>query len=347
MNLLDETRLVDFLEAVYALELSDQDWLTRTLEAFAGVCGPQHDYEGLFYDASNVDDLKRWNYCRPQPMPPGLMSQKDVFVKLTGPEFVRATFRALSVGSGRRAAHRYIEPVLRERERNGWGDFFYVNALDPSGIGCTLTLNSREPEIVTQASDLAIFRRLASHLGAAFRCRRRLAQAIASPKGPSMAPEAIVDPNGRVLHAEGAASSQTARQRIQDAVTSIESARTRSARRRGSEALERWHPLTSARWTLVDSFEESGKRYVVARENRAEAEGFAAFTDRERQVVVHAALGMTNKEIAYALGISDATVRVLMARAASRLGVHTRKALLDHATLRELRPTVEAAPLHG
>ncbi len=35
---LDETRLLDFLEAVYALELTDQDWLTRALQALAAVC---------------------------------------------------------------------------------------------------------------------------------------------------------------------------------------------------------------------------------------------------------------------------------------------------------------------
>ncbi len=100
-----------------------------------------HDYEGLYYDASDVQDLKRWNHRRLQPTPPGLLSQQKIFHQLTGPDFVRATFRSLSVGSGSRAAHRYIEPVLRERERNGWGDFFYLNGLDPSGIGCVLGIS--------------------------------------------------------------------------------------------------------------------------------------------------------------------------------------------------------------
>ena len=344
MRRLDETRLLDFVEAVYALELTDDAWLTRGLEALATVCGPEHDYEGLFYDASNVEELKRWNHRRLQPTPPGLLSQQKIFQQLTGPDFVRATFRSLSVGCGSRAAHRYIEPVLRERARNGWGDFFYLNGLDPSGVGCVLTLNCRQPEFTLEAGELAIFRRLATHLSAAFRCRRRLAEASANRAGTAPAPEAVLDADGRVLHAEGAASGKLAQQRIRDAAKAIDAARAGGTRRQGCQALDLWHPLTDARWTLVDSYQEGGNRYVVARENCAEAHDFAAFTDRERQVVVHAALGMSNKEIAYTLGVADATVRVLMTRIARRLGVRTRKEVLEHAMLRGLQPRVQAEP---
>src|SRR6185503_16434263 len=86
----------------------------------------------------------------------------------------------------------------------------------------------------------------------------------------------------------------------------------------------------------------NGRRYVVARENEADTPDFSAFTDRERQVVVHAALGLSNKEIAYTLGISATTVRVLVARAAHRLGLRTRRELLAHSMLRELRPSTPA-----
>jgi DNA-binding NarL/FixJ family response regulator len=60
-------------------------------------------------------------------------------------------------------------------------------------------------------------------------------------------------------------------------------------------------------------------------------------------VVVHAALGFTNKQIAYALGISNSTVRVLMARAAARIGVRTRNELLSHPSLQEIRPPTPSA----
>jgi DNA-binding NarL/FixJ family response regulator len=45
-----------------------------------------------------------------------------------------------------------------------------------------------------------------------------------------------------------------------------------------------------------------------------------AFTPRERQIVDSVRAGQTHKEIAFDLGISDATVRVLYARAMKKLG---------------------------
>jgi hypothetical protein len=73
MEGLDETRLVDFLEAAYALERSDEEWLTETLRALDGVCKNEDKYLGLFYDASNVERLEVWNPCGPpgssEPVP--------------------------------------------------------------------------------------------------------------------------------------------------------------------------------------------------------------------------------------------------------------------------------------
>ena len=89
------------------------------------------------------------------------------------------------------------------------------------------------------------------------------------------------------------------------------------------------------RWRFVDSFEREGVRYVVVSEEPAHAPSLLALTRRERQVVAEAAAGSSNQQIAQHLGISHATVRVLMARAANRLGVRTRKALLAHPALQE------------
>jgi DNA-binding CsgD family transcriptional regulator len=50
-------------------------------------------------------------------------------------------------------------------------------------------------------------------------------------------------------------------------------------------------------------------------------------TQRERQVVALYRLGAGSKLIAHELGIADATVRVLLGRAARRLGVNRPRAL--------------------
>ena len=65
--------------------------------------------------------------------------------------------------------------------------------------------------------------------------------------------------------------------------------------------------------------------------------GLARLTERERQVVAFLALGRSTKEIAYVLGISDSTTRVLLGRAAARLGVRSRDELVRVAT-REALP---------
>src|SRR4051812_43002802 len=104
------------------------------------------------------------------------------------------------------------------------------------------------------------------------------------------------------------------------------------------ETLRPWPPLTRARWTLVDRFERGGRRYIVARENRSQLRGLLALSERERQAVAYLAIGQSTKEAAYALGISDATVRVLLSRAAAKLGVRSRSALLSHPEVRRLRP---------
>jgi DNA-binding CsgD family transcriptional regulator len=109
--------------------------------------------------------------------------------------------------------------------------------------------------------------------------------------------------------------------------------------------LGRWDCLDGGRWTVVDSFEHGGARYIVARERPSPAAGLIALSSRERQVVACLALGQSTKEAAYALGISDATVRVLLARAVAKLGVRSRAALLDHPEVRRVQREPADEPL--
>jgi DNA-binding CsgD family transcriptional regulator len=184
-------------------------------------------------------------------------------------------------------------------------------------------------------SEMRVYRRMSHHLAAAYRCRRRLRQA--QPVGaidPTCDAEAVLDAKARVVHAVGSAREKGA----QEALVATAKARDRAHTTRVDplDELDRWSPLTSARWSLVDSFERSGHRYVVARENRARVAGLEALSDRERQVVAYLAMGQSTKETAYALGISDVTVRVLLARAATKLGVKSRSGLLAYPEVQSL-----------
>jgi DNA-binding CsgD family transcriptional regulator len=96
--------------------------------------------------------------------------------------------------------------------------------------------------------------------------------------------------------------------------------------------------LARSRWTVVGSYESNGQLHVVAREESAD--GVATLTDRERQAVACLAEGQSTKETAYALGIADVTVRVLLRRAATKLGARSRRELLEHDDVRALRSRV-------
>jgi DNA-binding NarL/FixJ family response regulator len=97
--------------------------------------------------------------------------------------------------------------------------------------------------------------------------------------------------------------------------------------------------MVAAQWTLVEE-ERDGRRHLLARRNDPAAPGPEQLSERERQVVSFAVLGHHDKLIAYELGVSHSTVRVLLHRARRKLRVESRAELVDvgRTMLRELRP---------
>ena len=338
LTTLDETRLVGFIEAVFSMEIDDQQWLEHVLSELGALCGSEHHYRGFFYDASNIAELKLWNVCAPGSSPE-LESAFGQFKACAEPELVTKTFRSLPVSSARRSALPHMAPVLAQLEQSGWGDLFSINGLDPSGLGCMLLIGCRAREFAPSPAELLVYRRLAANLASAFRCRRRLG---------SIAPDAATargDERAQDLAAQRhfADVVDAAREQLRSSPPAAEGPRVRNKREASRNALSFSHPSSRARLTLVHTFEESGRRYIVAREHDVHSQGVAALTEREREIVEHASHGFTNKQIAYNLGISNATVRVLMARAANRIGVRTRRELLAHPALKEIRPLANQA----
>lgn len=124
-------------------------------------------------------------------------------------------------------------------------------------------------------------------------------------------------------------ATRAARELLRRAVSALEASRA-PARKAGRCA---WHArrgaLLGGHWSLLDSIELDGRRYVVVCDSTSGAHGPEALSPRERQVVAYAKLGHHSKLIAFELGIADSTVRVLLSRAAAKLGVRTRLELLD------------------
>jgi DNA-binding NarL/FixJ family response regulator len=132
----------------------------------------------------------------------------------------------------------------------------------------------------------------------------------------------------------------SARGALRAAIAAMEVARgpLRSRERRRAE--DEWRAVADRCWSIVDHHELDGRQYLIVVGNRPVSPGIEVLTPRELQVLAAAAIGQTNKVIAYELGLSDSTVRVLLARSAKKLGVKKRVELvalyLAHTTTRAL-----------
>jgi DNA-binding CsgD family transcriptional regulator len=108
----------------------------------------------------------------------------------------------------------------------------------------------------------------------------------------------------------------------------MEAARGPRRKKDPDGAIAEWRALVGARWTLVDTREIGGRRYILACQNENVGPRIASLTARERQVAVFAAMGYSHKLIAYHLGIGDSTSRVLLGRAMTKLGLASRDQLI-------------------
>jgi DNA-binding CsgD family transcriptional regulator len=189
------------------------------------------------------------------------------------------------------------------------------------GVGVIIALQQIENAAPTP-EQMLVWSRVAAHVAAGARLHR------SGVLGTTDGAEAVLEPGGRVCHAEGAAKRPSALEALRAAAVLQDRARARSRRTSAERATEQWNALVAGRWSLVDVFERDSRRYVVARPNVPDAPPRPQFTPREAQVVACAVLGHSNKQIAYELGLAPATVSGHLARAAQKLGVRSRVELV-------------------
>ena len=240
------------------------------------------------------------------------------------PQFVDRTWRALSFGMCSETISLSKLPNLKRMADAGIADVININAYDPSGVGVWLGAPLRA-ERARRPNEAETWTRVAAHIGSAFRLQRRSGLA----RSPDDA-TAVLDTRGRIEHARNGPTADRLRNKLRDAVERMERARGPMRRRDPNGAVEIWRTLVDAELSLLDHFERGGKRYIVAVANppRASSRGLSSLPPRERQVAAAAAAGRSNKLIAYELGIAYSTVRVLLSRAAKRLGAKSRRELV-------------------
>ncbi len=175
--------------------------------------------------------------------------------------------------------------------------------------------------------------RAAAHVAAGARVRRATAAlALHDPRV-----EAVLDGGGRLLDAHGAAGAAETRTFLRERVQRIDAARTVKGRRDSEAALAAWEGLVLGRWSLVDHFDADGRRFVVAVKNDPAHPDPRGLSERESQVAAFVGLGHSSKQIAYALGLSTATITTHASHAAAKLGLRNRAQLASFFSPRGVR----------
>jgi hypothetical protein len=233
------------------------------------------------------------------------------FYLAAGVSSVREILRPFPKGS---SLHEYYE---RNLVSHGFAEMLTLNSVDAAGRGCMVCLPAKNIARLHRATH-AQWARVSVHVSAGLRLYRKLS-AQDSPTASTATADAILTPGGRVEHAQGSATSRTARDSLKTGAQAIERARGPLRRRDPAEAVEVWRGLVSGLWSLVDHFDTDGRRYLVAHRNDAITPDLRALTERERQVLAYAELGQSNKLIAYQLGLSTGTVGVHLARAREKM----------------------------
>jgi DNA-binding CsgD family transcriptional regulator len=327
---------IALLEAAYAMDGSEEAWLSRLAQgARAGLANRSY-VMGWTYDASG-DDLHTIRSTACAGVDPSFFEENAAFDAALPHSVRRAIsqiYRTGFVGTLRQApaalkrsgldaaqTRRFdglLHGFMRARRME---NALWVNAQDPTYLGCLLVapLDSQRGLAPRETHQ---WRCVAAHVAAAFRVRRR----ILASTNPSTA-EAVLRPDGKVEHTEGAAQSEPARAALRQAVRSVDRARGALRRHDPDEAVSIWHALVAGRWSLIDHIDSDGRRFVMAHKNDARVPDQRGLTLREQQVLAYAALGHSNKVIAYELGLSTSTVAGHLSRARAKATLPSLSAL--------------------
>jgi DNA-binding NarL/FixJ family response regulator len=308
--------LIAAIEAAYDRSLDESAWLERMVHAIAPAFSAGNAVSAFMYELRPKSGAHLWSVVSVGERP---LTYEDFrrHHDVAGPRehqlaYSCDMFTLLSRAVGANASAASIENAGMPGE-DSLG--LRANITPDSGVLLT-TFVDRGFRI----RDRTLWTRLAAHLGAAGRLRKN------QPPATPDAAVAVLTPTGKLEH--GTNATIAARTDLAAAAKSIDRARGKMRRLDPTAASELWQAMVRGEWSLVDWFDHDGKRFLLAQDNRVEVAVRKELTERELQVVACAAMGHSNKLIAYDLGVSTGTVAVVLGRAAKKLGVSSRPALI-------------------
>lgn len=201
--------------------------------------------------------------------------------------------------------------------RGGFADCLGAFGYPQPGVIAVLCVLLDQEGTITP-DERRFLRRVAAHLEGAARLRLR----------PDLAVAAVLRSDGKLVDA---ADDQVAsqRDRLTRHVHAVERSRHRSART-DPDAIRHWRALVDGAYTIVHRPVGRGsarREYLFVR-NGPLARRDARMGQREAEIVRQTARGLSQKEVAYALGISEGGVSAGLERARMRLGLANRLELL-------------------
>jgi len=307
------TTAIAMVEAAYTFEGDDTSWL----ESLLRICAPDLD-QGLGMYAST--GVVQGGHLLPTPPMARFETSRlltdlalALHPKIPCPILDRFAERAVVCGG------------LEE----GWGkklgsSELYRRGMAPAGVTDALLVYARDGEgtavkivapskglVTTHPRTRAVWGRVAQHLVAALRLRRR-------SRATDVRSLAVLSPTGQFVEVASELGTATA-SKLARAVRIAE--RARGMRDDPDGALSLWVGLLSGRYSVVDRWEDDGRRYVVVYRNDPKNPDPRALGASERHVSELVALGASLKEAAYSLGISTDAAQKSLGSALRKLGL--------------------------
>lgn len=331
MEKLDST-IIDFTEAAYDLEISDEEWLPTVLKRGLCVLDRGLGVAGVEYGRPPDEgpiQLLRIHVASGRADFPELHTAA---LAATPPEALRDQARSGQATTMSESTKEHPDALASYTSHVDYcKDVFGITAVDSTGAGVAIVAPLDEVKTLSPP-EAQRWQMLAAHLDAGHRLRRGLARQGVDDEVETPLPynaEAIFDARSfRISDAVGVAKERTATKKLREAAIAMDRARGKLRKEDPEKALEIWRALVQGRWSKVDWFDTDGRRFIVAIPNSPDVRDPRGLTARERQVFTYAAMGQTNKMISYRLGLSRSRVSLLLRNAMRKLGVKTRAHLV-------------------
>jgi DNA-binding CsgD family transcriptional regulator len=326
---------IGIIEAGYAPAATEKDWIATVLEPFEPLTRGMGSTAGIVDFGEATPKVGDWVSRGPVPTQLSTGWQKMyAFLAQEHPDTLRALLCPIpkvvcwATERGTLIPPAIIPDIIGFLEGSGFKDSIGILSAEPSGSSLLVTVPYGEdvsipPRIVRQLT------RATAHLCSAMRLRRRAGGAATAADALPPDVEAVLDPSGKVHHAQGGAEGKGPRASLTEIVRRVEHARGRLRHTDPDEALGIWQALFDGRWSVVERSESDGKRFLLARCNPPGERDPKALTQGERDALACAARGHSNKYIGYLLGVATSTVSSRLESAERKLGVSSRREVIE------------------